>query len=79
MHQKGSKLMESITAKIQSIMKIKKLSTLQLSKLLNRVRCNLEFTMDNGTYKIKDLERIANTLDYDLEINFIDRITGEKI
>lgn len=72
--------MTSITEKIR-IMCIKRgnITMRKLSKLLGISAQNLSNKLGRDSYKVRDLQEIADALGYELSIKFIDKETGEEI
>ncbi len=50
-----------------------------LAKLLGCAPSNISGKYERNSFRVKDLEKIASLLDYDMEITFIDRKNGERI
>ena len=71
--------MESITRKIRIALAKKELNQTELCSLINMKKSNLSLILDRDTYKTDVLEKLANALGYNLEINLVDQETGEKI
>ena len=65
--------------KIKVIMKRNNFTMTELANQLNCSRQNLSNKMSRNNFDERDLTAIANALGYELEINFINRETGEKI
>ena len=65
--------------KIKVIMKRNNFTMTELAKQLNCSRQNLSNKMSRNNFDERELTAIANALGYELEINFINRETGEKI
>lgn len=54
-------------------------NTVGLAKLLDCGTANIYNKYSRNNFLLNELEEIANALDYDLQISFVDRKTGEKI
>lgn len=65
--------------KIKVIMKRNNFTMTELANQLNCSRQNLSNKMSHNNFDERELTAIANALGYELEINFINRETGEKI
>ena len=65
--------------KIKVIMKRNNFTMTELANQLNCSRQNLSNKMLRNNFDERELTAIANALGYELEINFINRETGEKI
>lgn len=65
--------------KIKVIMKHNNFTMTELANQLNCSRQNLSNKMSRNNFDERELTAIANALGYELEINFINRETGEKI
>ena len=65
--------------KIKVIMKRNNFTMTELANQLNCSRQNLSNKMSRNNFDERELTAIANALGYELEINFINRETGEKI
>ena len=65
--------------KIKVIMKRNNFTMTELANQLNCSRQNLSNKMSRNTFDEKELTAIADVLGCELEINFINRATGEKI
>lgn len=65
--------------KIKVIMKRNNFTMTELANQLNCSRQNLSNKMSRNNFDERELTSIANALGYELEINFINRETGEKI
>lgn len=55
------------------------ISVRQLALESGQTPQNLQNKMTRNSFKISELEKLADALDADLEIKFIDRKTGEAI
>ena len=64
---------------IKVIMKRNNFTMTELANQLNCSRQNLSNKMSRNNFDERELTAIANALGYELEINFINRETGEKI
>lgn len=65
--------------KIKVIMKRNNFTMTELANQLNCSRQNLSNKMSRNNFDERELTAIANALGYELEINFINRETVEKI
>ena len=65
--------------KIKVIMKRNNFTMTELANQLNCSRQNLSDKMSRNNFDEKELTAIADVLGCELEINFINRATGEKI
>ena len=65
--------------KIKVIMKRNNFTMTELANQLNCSRQNLSNKMSRNNFDESELTAIANALGCELEINFINRETGEKI
>ena len=65
--------------KIKIIMKRNNFTMTELANQLNCSRQNLSNKMSRNNFDEKELTAIADVLGCELEINFINRATGEKI
>lgn len=65
--------------KIKVIMKRNNFTMTELANQLNCSRQNLSNKMSRNNFDERELTTIANALGCELEINFINRETGEKI
>ena len=65
--------------KIKVIMKRNNFTMTELANQLNCSRQNLSNKMSRNNFDERELTAIANALGYELEINFINRETGEKM
>ena len=65
--------------KIKVIMKRNNFTMTELANQLNCSRQNLSNKMSRNNFDERELTAIANALGSELEINFINRETGEKI
>ena len=65
--------------KIKVIMKRNNFTMTELANQLNCSRQNLSNKMSRNNFDERELTAIANALGCELEINFINRETGEKI
>lgn len=65
--------------KIKVIMKRNNFTMTELANQLNCSRQNLSNKMSRNNFDERELTVIANALGCELEINFINRETGEKI
>lgn len=71
--------MLTVAEKIKIILKRNRLTTAILADRLGISRQNLSNKLSRNNFPEKDIYAIANALEYDIEINFINRETGEKI
>lgn len=65
--------------KIKVIMKRNNFTMTELANQLNCSRQNLSNKMSRNNFDERELTAIANALGCELEINFMNRETGEKI
>lgn len=65
--------------KIKVIMKHNNFTMTELANQLNCSRQNLSNKMSRNNFDERELTAIANALGWELEINFVNRETGEKI
>lgn len=65
--------------KIKVIMKRNNFTMTELANQLNCSRQNLSNKMSRNNFDERELTAIANALGCELEINFVNRETGEKI
>lgn len=65
--------------KIKVIMKRNNFTMTELANQLNCSRQNLSNKMSRNNFDERELTAITNALGCELEINFINRETGEKI
>lgn len=65
--------------KIKVIMKHNNFTMTELANQLNCSRQNLSNKMSRNNFDERELTAIADVLGCELEINFINRATGEKI
>lgn len=65
--------------KIKVIMKRNNFTMTELANQLNCSRQNLSNKMSRNNFDERELTAIADVLGCELEINFINRATGEKI
>ena len=65
--------------KIKVIMKRNNFTMTELANQLNCSRQNLSNKMQRKNFDERELNAIANALGCELEINFVNRETGEKI
>ena len=65
--------------KIKVIMKRNNFTMTELANQLNCSRQNLSNKMSRNNFDERELTAIANSLGCELEINFVNRETGEKI
>lgn len=68
----------STTEKIRAIAKRKKITMVQIAQATGQTRQNLSNKMEKGNLREGDLEAIAEAMDCELIITFIDRQTGER-
>lgn len=71
--------MDSIAKIIKKALIERDMTQADLCKKMNYNEGNLSKMLNRDTYKTDFLEIIAKNLDYELEINFIDKNTGNKI
>lgn len=67
------------TEKINIIMKRQNMSMTELAKKTDQSRQNLSNKMSRDNFSENDLRLIANALECDLRIQFVDRESGEPI
>ena len=72
-------LQKRIAEKIKVIMKRNNFTMTELANQLNCSRQNLSNKMSRNNFDERELTAIADVLGCELEINFINRATGEKI
>ena len=65
--------------KINIIMKRQNMNMTELAKKTDQSRQNLSNKMSRDNFSENDLRLIANALECDLRIQFVDRETGEPI
>ena len=65
--------------KIKVIMKRNNFTMTELANQLNCSRQNLSNKMSRNNFDKRELTAIANALGCEIEINFVNRETGEKI
>lgn len=65
--------------KIKVIMKRNNFTMTELANQLNCSRQNLSNKMSRNNFDERELTAISNALGCELEINFVNRETGEKI
>jgi DNA-binding Xre family transcriptional regulator len=71
--------MDSIAKKIKIALVNKDMNQSDLCKQINYTTGNLSKMLKRDTYKTDELEKIVNSIGYNLEITLIDKITDEKI
>lgn len=71
--------MESIAKKIKLALVTKDMNQSDLCKQIDYSTGNLSKMLKRDTYKTDELEKIVNGIGYNIEINLVDQITGEKI
>lgn len=71
--------MESMTKKIKIALVKKDMNQKEFCQKTDRDNGNFTKVLQRDKFKVEELEKIANDLGYTLEINFIDKISGEKI
>lgn len=67
------------TQKIKIALDNKNMTQQQLCERIGYTTGNLSKMLSRGTFKTTELEKIANGIGYNLEINLVDQETGEKI
>jgi hypothetical protein len=67
------------TQKIKIALDNKQMTKLQLCNKIGYTSGNLSKMLSRGTFKTTEIGKIANGIGYDLEINLVDRESGEKI
>lgn len=70
--------MESMTKKIKRALVEREMNQKEFCEKSKRDTGNFNRMLKQDNFKIKELESIAADLGYELEINFIDKCTGEK-
>lgn len=65
--------MESIAIKIKKIMLDESIKQTDLAEKLGMSKANLSSQLLRDSFRIKDIEKIADALGYDAEMNFIKR------
>lgn len=71
--------MQSISTKIKIALAYNQMNCSQLCDKIHFSKANMSTMMKKDVYRTDFLEKIANNLGYELEINFIDKQTGLKI
>ena len=71
--------MESISKKIKIACVKKDTNVTKLAAKLELGKENFHAQLKRDNFRTNDLKKIAGTLGYDIEINFIDKETKEKI
>lgn len=71
--------MEIIEKKIRKALLEREMNQKEFCEKTKRDTGNFNRTISNDNIKMQVLKDIANDLGYDLEINLIDKTTGEKI
>lgn len=71
--------MESLAKKINIALAKKEMNKVQLCDKIKMSSGNLSNMLNRDTYKTSVLEKMVNAIGYDLEINLINRETGERI
>lgn len=69
----------STTEKIRIIAGRKDLNITQLAEKIGQTRQNLSNKMTRGDFKESELKSIAESLDCNLKILFVDKKTGEQL
>jgi DNA-binding Xre family transcriptional regulator len=70
--------MQSITRKIKHILLDKGMKQNDICNALDLNKGNFSTLLKNDIYKTDTLQEIANAMNCDVEITFIDRETGNK-
>lgn len=68
-----------LTQTIKIILIKRKMTVTQLSVSTNQSQSNLTHKLQRNDFRISDLEKIANALDCELSIKFIDNQTNKPI
>lgn len=71
--------MESLAKKIKIALVKKDMNQKEFCEKSGRDNGNFTKVLQRDKFKVEELEKIANDLGYDLEINLVDNKTGEKI
>lgn len=71
--------MLTVAEKIKILLNRNRITTAVLADRLGISRQNLSNKLSRNNFTEKDIYAIANALELDIEINFINRETGEKI
>jgi len=71
--------MESISYKIDIALAKAKMNRSELADKVGYSKSNLSVMLKRDTYKTSELDKIAKALGYEIEINFINPVTGERI
>lgn len=69
--------MDFIT-KIKLLQAYKGLNDTKTAEKFSVSKQNFSKKMKNRTFSVDELEKLANALNFDMEITFIDRETGQK-
>jgi len=69
----------SVSEKIKVVLKRRGMTMGQLAERTSQTRQNLSNKMTRDNFPEKELRKIANALDCDLEINLVMRDTNEKV
>ena len=77
--QKGVNKIESVTKKIKLACVQKDTNVTQLAAKLELSKENFHAQLKRDNFRTNDIEKIAGTLGYDVEVNFIDKETKDKI
>lgn len=70
---------QSIAYKIDIALAKAKMNRSELADKVGYSKSNLSAMIKRDTYKTGELEKIAQSMGYELEINFVNPITGERI
>ena len=71
--------MESVSKKIKVACVKKDTNVTQLAAKLELSKENFHAQLKRDNFRTNDIEKIADTLGYNVEINFIDRETNERV
>ena len=67
-----------VTRQIKSLLAFKDSNAAQLSEKLNCTQANISQKFKRDNFSEKELQEIANALNCDLKISFVDRETGKE-
>lgn len=70
---------KNISNQIRMLQAARGLNDSQTADMLGIMKQNYSRKLKNKTFSVSDLEKISNTLDFDVEITFTDRKSGKKI
>lgn len=71
--------MESIAYKIKIALAKANMNQTDLAEKVGYSKSNLSAMMKRDTYKTNELEKIAQAMGYEIEVNFINPVTKDKI